>query len=338
MGGHPTPASRELAVAFDAHQAYRGRAAGTRSKYQQALEPFLVWADDRPLGSITAGEIELYLSSWRADFEGRWGREPSVATTRNQITALKAFYDYLDRFSLLASSGGRAKNPMLHIGTPGAVKKTNDWLHAEEDAALLEADATPVERIIVWMLRWTGLRRGELCALRICDVHISPGAERIDVSKSKTASGIRTVPIPPELLPHIKSWLRDLAEEGQFKVHGPFLPTKNGTAMAPTQLGRTLKRVAARAGVRVVPCTCNGSRAHHERGCERSRSGENVSTVTPHTLRRTYASHLLNRGVRLEVVSKLLGHASTTVTEQAYAELLQPTIKNELFHTMGWAA
>jgi integrase len=55
----------------------------------------------------------------------------------------------------------------------------------------------------------------------------------------------------------------------------------------------------------------------HERGCARTRNGENLSEVTPHTLRRTFGSDLLNRGLRLEVVSKLLGHASTVVTERA---------------------
>jgi integrase len=57
--------------------------------------------------------------------------------------------------------------------------------------------------------------------------------------------------------------------------------------------------------------------------------------VTPHTLRRTFGSYLLNRGLRLEVVSKLLGHASTTVTERAYAELLDETARRELFQALA---
>ena len=55
-----------------------------------------------------------------------------------------------------------------------------------------------------------------------------------------------------------------------------------------------------------------------------------VSSITPHTLRRTFGSYLLNKGLRLEVVSKLLGHSSTVVTERAYAELLGSTIRDEL--------
>ena len=60
-------------------------------------------------------------------------------------------------------------------------------------------------------------------------------------------------------------------------------------------------------------------------------SGENRSSISPHTLRRTFGSDLINRGLRLETVSKLLGHSSTTITERAYAQLLAPTIRRELF-------
>jgi integrase len=53
---------------------------------------------------------------------------------------------------------------------------------------------------------------------------------------------------------------------------------------------------------------------------------ERLSAVSPHTLRRTYGSDLLNRGVRIEVVSALLGHADSRTTARAYAQLLEATI------------
>lgn len=56
--------------------------------------------------------------------------------------------------------------------------------------------------------------------------------------------------------------------------------------------------------------------------------------ISPHTLRRTFATDPLNRGLRLGVVSKLLGHASTTVTERAYTELLNDTTRRELLHAL----
>ena len=80
--------------------------------------------------------------------------------------------------------------------------------------------------------------------------------------------------------------------------------------MKPQFAWRVVKRVANRAGVRPN----NGA----------------SSEISPHTLRRTFGSHLLNKGVRLESVSKLLGHADTRVTEAAYAELLDETIRAEV--------
>ena len=75
---------------------------------------------------------------------------------------------------------------------------------------------------------------------------------------------------------------------------------------------RLVKRVARRAGVRVTG------------------PGALDSAVSPHTLRRTYATDLLNRGVREEVVSKLLGHADTRTTSAYYAELLDATARREV--------
>ena len=63
-----------------------------------------------------------------------------------------------------------------------------------------------------------------------------------------------------------------------------------------------------------------------------NQNGHNKSDVSPHTLRRTFGSHLLNNGLRLEIVSKLLGHTTTTITEQAYAQLLDDTTSRELLH------
>src|SRR5205823_4533223 len=134
----------------------------------------------------------------------------------------------------------------------------------------------------------------------------------------------------PNLIPELQSWLDLLGSRGVTSPQGFVLSTKNGGAYKPTFVWRLVKRAGARADVRPVACKCgSGRRSRHDRGCPRTVSGENVSAITPHTLRRTFGSYLLNRGLRLEVVSRLLGHSSTVVTERAYAELLAPTIRDE---------
>jgi site-specific recombinase XerD len=84
--------------------------------------------------------------------------------------------------------------------------------------------------------------------------------------------------------------------------------TRHGTPMQSRYIWWTVRSLAARANVTSI----------------------GGHTVTPHTLRRTYATDLLNRGVRLEVVSRLLGHSTTAVTEKFYAHLSDARLRAEL--------
>lgn len=143
---------------------------------------------------------------WFKQFEQRRGRSPAPHTVRLHIGALKSYYAFLERFDLIG------KNPMRQIDSPQPPRRVNDWLSQAEDEALLRACVTANEKVVVWLLRFTGL---------------------------------------------------ELARQERFETR--------------------------------------------------------MSTCPP-----------ARRGVRLEVVSKLLGHASTTITEHAYAELLDATIAAEV--------
>ncbi len=192
--------------------------------------------------------------------------------------------------------------------------------------------------MVVWLLRWTGLRVSEACALKLEDVDLTPERESLLVRKSKTAAGVRTIPIVPCLIPELDTWLALLGSPGVTSPQAHLLPTATGSAYKPTFVWRLVKRAGERAQVRPVDCRCGSRlRTRHERSCPRTTSGENVSAITPHTLRRTFGSYLLNKGLRLEVVSRLLGHSSTVVTERAYAELLGATIRDELLAVLDTA-
>jgi site-specific recombinase XerD len=185
---------------FDAYLARRGRAARTREKYMHFLHGFEQWAGDRDVDSIASGEIELsYLGAWCASFEHAHGRPPSPNTVRHHIAALKSYYAFLERFDLI---GGR--NPMRQIDAPRVERKANDWLNVKEDEALLRAARTPQERILIYLLRFSGLRIGEAAGLLNEDVDTA--AESITVRTSKTPSGRRVVPMLPELHPEVLAW------------------------------------------------------------------------------------------------------------------------------------
>lgn len=93
-----------------------------------------------------------------------------------------------------------------------------------------------------------------------------------------------------------------------------------------------MKRVAFKAAVRPIPCRCGTNvSTSHDAGCPRTKNGRHLSEITPHTLRRTFGSALRRRGTALDVISKLLGHSSTKVTEESYVELEVTVIGRKLF-------
>jgi len=226
-----------------------------------------------------------------------------AGSLRVKTAALRKFFGYLEDRELLPGT-----NPAARLSLPKRRRRPNDWLRSDEDAKVLRACVTPQERIVVALLRHAGLRVSEACALEVKDVDLE--RDEIRVTASKTDSGLRTVPIAAELHVELIAWLA-AKPSGRF-----LLATKHGTPMKPQFAWRLVKRVAHRADVRTLPKPA-------------------LSQVSCHTLRRTFGSDLLNRGVRIEVVSKLLGHADTRTTEQCYAELLDSTVRDEFHRALG---
>jgi integrase len=315
-----------------------GRAAGTRDVYSRAVSNLLAVSGAKQLTALTTAEIDAYLATWRKEFRRTHGRPPSPSTYRNRVNAIRALYAWMERFDLLRDARGMLlPNPRRALDAPRVDRRANDWLRSAEDRALLSAPIPDHERFIVMLLRWSGLRVGEAVSLTWSDIDLTPDAETIVVRQSKTPAGRRSIPILPPLLSELRT--RD-SIGGSRDGGSPLLITRYGTAMKPSYVWRVVNRAAYRAGIRVVPCICASAATMHAKTCPRTSSGEHLSRVSPHTLRRTFGSHLLNRGVSLEVVSRLLGHASTSVTEKAYAELLYETTRREVLRALqgeGWA-
>jgi integrase/recombinase XerD len=290
MYGHATV----LVEAYAARLARHGLADGTRAKYLAAIRHFIHNLGDVRPTEATHQDVDDYLDRWHA------AERPSANTVRLRVSALKSFYSYLDDRDLL-----NGRSPVERIKPPRVRRRPNDRLRPDEDDAVLAACATSQETVLIWLLRWTGLRVGEALALTVEDVDLERRVVR--VRRSKTDSGLRTVPIVDELGAVLVGWIHGLRLRDDWRSEMPLLATRGGTAWKEQFAWRLVKRVARRAGVRVTG------------------DGPFGSSVTPHTLRRTYASDLINRGVPLEHVSKALGHADVRVTQQAYADLEDAT-------------
>lgn len=320
--GFPTPEARRLGgmstPLSQLRDSYRGqlrrmdRAQNTIDRWMAQVDLFVAWARDTPLHEIKARDIELgFLAELSAAFEERNGRPMAATSMRITIQALKSFYRFLDDFDYLEDpNGGYLRNPMTKIYPPPVKQKPINWLQEEDDQRLLAAGPkqgkspnTLRDRTVLYLYRFTGVRLDEGLSLTMRSVDIE--SETIRVMRSKTDSGLdREIPIAPELLPVLQRWIEFTKQKGVYRPDGPFLVTRNGTEMKPQQIQAMVARMAGRAGL--------------------------DQRVTPHTLRRTFGSWLINRGVALNVVSKLLGHSSTVVTEKAYAVLLNNTIRREM--------
>src|SRR5689334_3142123 len=283
----------------DVVQAYLGnlkrrKAPLTVVKYQPFLELFALWAGSRSLASVTAVQIEDdFLAGWFEEFEQRYGRPPSDNTQRNCQQAIRSFYAYAERFDYLVDADGHAiRNPTAKLEKVKVRKRIRDWLRADELDALMAATYKSNEKILVAFFAWTGARMTEGTSVWWRDVDFV--ADTITLGRlTKTDNGIRTIPLLPELRPILRAWEVEQRAKGLVLPDGPVLATRNGTAMKQQQVDLILRRVGKRAGL--------------------------TKTVGAQMLRRTYGSLLLNSGVTIHTLAKLMGHASSRTTEESYA-------------------
>jgi integrase len=301
---------KNLTEEFAGRLRREGCAPGTIVKYTAAVRHYLSWLGGRDAMVQRRPNLETYLDEWFDE------ANPSPATQRARIAALHRFYEFLLSRD---AAGDAVANPLDRVRRPPSRRKSNDRLTPEEDAAILAATIDAREAVVIALLRWAGLRVSEACAMRWCDVDERRGF--LFVRSSKTEAGVRAVTLLDGLVGPLADWRRHLERHNLYDPVGPVLMTNRRTAMKTGFVWRVVKRVAARAGVRTRPAP--------------DRSGQNVSSVTDHTLRRTFASDLLNREVRLEVVAVTLGHADTRVTQQYYAELQAERARTEILRAMG---
>jgi hypothetical protein len=115
----PEGDNQRLLEAFDSYLARQARSTGTRRKYGDAVASYAHWLRARAPGTVAAEEIDRYLEQWRDRFQQANGRPPATASYRAQINALRAFYAYLDRFSLITDKNGQPQpDPMRKIMPP----------------------------------------------------------------------------------------------------------------------------------------------------------------------------------------------------------------------------
>jgi len=288
MSGAAGTDDLRISAFLEAQAAEAGAARNTLLGYGRDLADAAAFLSREGPGLLAAdrAHVEAYLVRCEAAGLAR-------ATRARRLSALKQFY----RFAF--EEGWRADNPALQIRGPGKSKRLPKTL-SEADVEAILAAATrhgrPEDRLrntcLMELLYATGMRVSELVSLPVAAARGDPAMLLVRGKGGKE----RLVPLSPPARDALAAWLghRD-APEVADRLEGPaaraLFPSRGTSGhLTRHRFYGLLKELAVAAGV-------------------------SPATVTPHTIRHAFATHLLARGADLRSIQVLLGHADVATTE-----------------------
>lgn len=266
----------------------KGYSSNTLAAYRNDLTQLVAFLQPRVSGwaEVTQEIVVDYIMSMKAE------KEYASSTVARKVAAIKSFFHYLVDHGILDD------DPTATLDSP-KVRKRLPRAVAEKDLVRLlgepARDQTPKglrDRALLELLYATGLRVTELVSLNVDDVNLASSTLRVVRSKDKAE---RIVPIYERAVEP----LQDYVERGRIQL----LRDPQEPALFLNHRGRRLTRQGLWLIVK-----------HYVREVGI------VEDVTPHTLRHTFAAHLIEQKADLEYVQELLGHANISTT-QVYTQI-----------------
>jgi len=277
----------------------------TQRNYRQALDEFEQWYRDTNESPVRWSELER--NDFRLFLRQLGRRELSQAAIRLRFSALNSFYKFLMRRGLVESS------PVKDVTLPKPAKRLPQFLTIDQMNALLDAPMRELsvkdgtkrkvsqvpslrDRAILETIYSCGLRIGEIC--RMLAGEIEPDDLVVNVhGKGKKE---RQVPIGRTAVEAIRFYWECLAKPPALDEPVFFASEKKRSAIYPRLVQLRLKKYLTICGL--------------------------DPTLTPHKLRHSYATHMLDAGADLRSVQEMLGHANLTTT-QVYTHVTTERIK-----------
>ena len=281
----------------------------TQRNYRQALGEFAQWHRESLKPPVRWGELER--NDFRLFLRQLGRRELSQAAIRLRFSALNSFYKFLMRRGLVESS------PVKGVTLPKPAKRLPQFLTIDQMNALLDAPVreyevkrdsrknrnkpvSPVpylrDRAILETIYSCGLRIGEICRMRAGE--IEPDEFVVNVhGKGKKE---RQVPIGRSAIEAIRLYWERLAKPPAIDERVFFASEEERSEIYPRLVQRRLKNYLSACGL--------------------------DPSLTPHKLRHSYATHLLDAGADLRSVQEMLGH-SNLATTQVYTHVTTERIK-----------
>jgi integrase/recombinase XerD len=270
----------------------RGQAEHTQRTYSALLNKFVAWAEKRELTDWKSVELTHLISFLEHERERSLANQPKESTRRLssesvylEIAALRAFYRFAENEKLLPS------NIAENLSLPRRWKRLPKALTSQEIEKILtsESPETPqtlCDQAILELAYASGLRLAELRGVRLEQLHLEAGFINVIGKGNKE----RVLPLGKKAVAALERYI----SIGRPKLVTPRSPanvflTKRGTPFAAVTLWLRIKQRVRRAGI--------------------------ARNVTPHMLRHSFATHLLDNGADLRIIQELLGHATIATTE-----------------------
>jgi site-specific recombinase XerD len=275
----------------------RDAAARTVRAYGSDLEQFAVWAQARELRprDVSLKHVRFYVAALSS-------RDMAPSTSARKLAALRALFKSQREHSAIAQS------PAELVSTPRRARELPRLLNAREAAVLL--DAIPAreplqlrDRAMFELTYACGLRAGELVTLNRGDLDHDSEQLRIEGKGRKT----RFVPVGEIALKALSEYIERghpqlAARAGDGEERALFL-TKTGRRLGTSDVRRRLRIWTRASGVEST-----------------------AGAISPHALRHSFATHMLDGGADLRSIQELLGHASVSST-QIYTRVESATLK-----------
>ena len=285
------------ATAFLSSLDARDASPHTKRAYRTALEQYLTWLDGVP-GVDWTRPPRRTLRAFLAELDGR---SLSRSTIASRVAALRSFYRFCRR------QGWVEGDPWAAVVTPRRSSRLPRVMEVEDVERLLDvipgsaghavgaARSIGVpgaieqrDRAIVECAYAAGLRISEIAGVNVGDVDLAHGEIRVLGKGRKERIGMLGGPARDALETYLDHGRAVLAAAGDGRDEALFLSAR-GTALGTRGVRARIDRLVKRAGL--------------------------PEKTTPHTLRHSFASHLLEGGADLRVVQELLGHASLSTTQ-----------------------
>ncbi len=259
----------------------RGFSGNTLDAYLKDLDKLLGFLEEEGIGfrEVTLEQLQTFV----ATLMDLGITTRSIART---LAGVRTFYKFLELEREITV------DPTELLESPARSGHLPDVLSVQEiDLLITTVDTSKAEgqrdRAIIETLYSCGLRVSELCGLRMGDLFLDEGFIRVHGKGKKE----RLVPISPRAIEELKRWFEDRKRIDFRPGHedAVFASFRRGTSLSRITVFHIVKTLAAAAGIR--------------------------TTISPHTFRHSFATHLLEGGANLRAIQEMLGHEEIGTTE-----------------------